>query len=83
MQCAEVSDLYHAVDREDAAIGLFITLEELTWPMMEEAATAGFYEPQEIPTRFPRIQILTIEELLDVRRADYPLRRTSHVPARH
>jgi len=69
---AQVSDLCHAVDRENAALGLFITLEEPTRPMIEEAATAGFYEAKELGKKYPRMQILTVEELLNGKRAEYP-----------
>jgi len=69
---SQVSDLCHAVDRENAAIGLFITLEEPTRPMIEEAATASFYEAKELGKKYPRLQILTIEELLNGKQSEYP-----------
>ena len=48
-------------------------MEEPTKPMIEEAATAGFYEPEHFRgTYYPRIQILTIQQLLDVKTVDYP-----------
>ena len=72
VQRAQVSDLCHALDREDAAIGLFITLENPTRPMIEEAATAGFYEAEELGKKYPRLQILTIEDILDGKQAEYP-----------
>jgi len=72
VQRAQVSDLCHALDREDAAIGLFLTLEPPSRPMIEEAATAGFYEAKELGKKYPRCQILTIEELLDGKQAEYP-----------
>ena len=41
--------------------------------MVEEAASAGFYEPEHFPGNYyPRIQILTIQELLDGKKVDYP-----------
>jgi DNA modification methylase len=57
-------DLRGVVEREKAAIGLFVTLEPPTKPMKDEAVKAGFYTS---PTgaKFPRLQILTIEGLLD------------------
>lgn len=58
--------------REKAEIGAFITLQEPTRPMREEAAAAGFYEPEHFPGRYPRLQILTIEELLNDRELQYP-----------
>jgi hypothetical protein len=52
------------MEREKAAICAFITLKEPTRPKIEEAASAGFYEPEHFSGRYPRLQILTIEELL-------------------
>jgi len=41
--------------------------------MIEEAASAGFYEPEHWPGNYyPRIQILTIQELLHGKKVDYP-----------
>lgn len=41
--------------------------------MKEEAVTAGFYEPGQLPGKhYPKIQIRTIEELLDGKRLEYP-----------
>ncbi len=57
-----VKDLIATVEREKAEIGLFVTLAEPTKPMLTEAVSAGFYE---FPKgQFPKIQILTIEDLL-------------------
>lgn len=58
----DVRDLVGTVDREKAAIGLLITLESPSKPMTTEAASAGFYESPW--GKHPRIQILTVEELL-------------------
>ena len=49
---------------EKAAIGLFVTLTPPTKEMIKEAASAGFYEsPHHVD--FPRLQILTVEGLLE------------------
>ncbi len=67
-----LKDLVATVQREKAAIGLFVTLVAPTRPMRTEAASAGFYES---PTglNYPRIQILTIEGLLNgSERPHYP-----------
>lgn len=70
---AMVRDLAHVVDREKAVIGLFVTLVSPTKPMVVEATTAGFYESKAIGKNFPKIQILTIEGLLnETERALYP-----------
>lgn len=68
----QVQQLKGAMENENAAIGLFITLEEPTRPMIKEAATAGFYEAKELGKKYPRLQILTIEELLNRKQAEYP-----------
>ena len=40
------------LERERAQIGVYITLEEPTKPMKEEAASAGFYEPEHFPGNY-------------------------------
>jgi len=68
-----VATLKGDMEREKAKIGLFITLEPPTAPMISEAAAAGFYEPSHfLKHKFPRVQILTIEELLSGAQAQYP-----------
>jgi len=70
---SQVRDLRGVVEREKAAIGVFITLEPPTAPMRSEAASAGFYEKRELGgKKYPRIQIITIEELLQGHKIDYP-----------
>ncbi len=60
-------------EREKAPIGILITLEEPTKPMLKEAAAGGFYEPEHFPgNQYPRLQILTIKELLEGKEAQYP-----------
>ncbi|MBC7623724.1 MAG: site-specific DNA-methyltransferase, partial [Aeromicrobium sp.] len=59
-----IRDLKGTVEREKAAIGLFVTLADPTKPMLTEAASAGHYESP-LHGAFPKIQILTIAGLLD------------------
>jgi hypothetical protein len=47
------------------------TLEHPTKPMNEEAAAAGFYQPL-YGRQLPKIQILTIEDLLGGKRIELP-----------
>jgi site-specific DNA-methyltransferase (adenine-specific) len=42
--------------------------------MLREAAEAGFYTSPDGST-YPRIQILTIQQILDGRQPEYPLHR--------
>jgi len=68
-----IRDMKGVLEREKAQIGVYITLEEPTRPMIEEAVSAGFYEPEHFPgNQYPRIQILTIRELLEGGEAQYP-----------
>jgi DNA modification methylase len=64
-------DLRGVVDREKAAIGVLLTMRESTGPMRTEAASAGFYQSP-WGTKHPRLQILTIAELLAGKRLDMP-----------
>jgi len=50
--------------QEQAAIGVFITLEPPSKDMTTEAVRAGFYHSPGWNKDYPRMQILTIEELL-------------------
>ena len=57
-----IRDLGHVIEREQAKIGVFITLAEPTVPMRTEAIKAGYYET--LYSKFPKIQIFTVEALL-------------------
>lgn len=59
-----IGDLIAVVDRQKASIGLFVTLARPTTAMITEAAAAGFYESPH-HGKFPKIQILTIEGLMN------------------
>lgn len=61
---SHIRDLAHVVEREKAAIGVYLTLEPATKPMIEEAVGAGFYHSDGWNKDYPKIQILTVEELL-------------------
>jgi site-specific DNA-methyltransferase (adenine-specific) len=66
-----VRDLRGVIDREKAAIGVLIALEEPTKPMRVEAASADFYVSP-WGTKHPRLQVLSIKDILDGKRVDYP-----------
>jgi len=61
----QIRDLKGTMQREKAEIGLFLTLEPPTQGMATEAASAGFYHSDLWNEDYPRIQICTIEELLE------------------
>lgn len=68
---AMIRDLKAVVDREKAKIGLFVTLTPPTKPMAKEAVAAGFYDSKGFG-KFPKIQILTVEDLLRGKNAQIP-----------
>jgi len=67
-----IRDLRGVLEREKAEIGVFLTMEEPTAPMRKEAASGAFYESPFDHRKYPRIQILTIEEILNGKSIDYP-----------
>jgi len=73
---SQIATLISDMESENASIGVFITLYKPTKPMKEKAASAGFYDTEiEVSRRkmsYPRIQIITIEELLDGKEIKYP-----------
>lgn len=66
-----IRDLGHVIDREKADIGVFISIDEPTHPMVEEAAMMGFYHSP-LGTGYPRIQILTIAQIMAGTKPDIP-----------
>jgi DNA modification methylase len=70
----QVRDLRGVIEREKAEIGIFLCFEEPTKPMLREATDAGFYRAPD-GTDYPRIQILTVQQILDGRQPQYPLFR--------
>ncbi len=73
---AHIRELRGVIEREDAEIGVLLTLCPPTKPMRAEAANAGFYESP-WGTKHPRLQIITIEELLGGKGIDYPPSQTN------
>jgi hypothetical protein len=67
---SQVRDLRGVIERDKAAIGVLLSFEEPTKPMRAEAASAGFYDSPW--GRFPRLQLLTVGELLQGRKVERP-----------
>lgn len=66
----DIRDLKGVIGDRD--MGLFITLQPPTEPMRVEAASAGFHHSELWDREFPRLQIITIEQLLNGERPDLP-----------
>jgi len=72
---------------EDVTLGRFVALKFLPEAWLNDhqalerfqreagAAATGFYESKDFPGRYPRLQILTIAELLAGRKLEYPAHR--------
>ena len=71
---AHVRDLKGVLNREKAAIGVLISMQEPTAAMKTEAVTAGFYESATWG-KFPKVQLLTVAELLAGKKIEMPPRR--------
>lgn len=67
-----VRDLVGVLDREKAQIGVLISLQAPTRPMRQEAADAGFYASPWDGRSYPRVQLVTVAELLDGRGVQMP-----------
>jgi site-specific DNA-methyltransferase (adenine-specific) len=70
-----IDQLIGVVEKEKAAIGIYISITEPTRNMKKEANKAGVYESSN-GRLYPRIQILTIEEIMDGKQPEYPYRDT-------
>lgn len=67
-----IHSLRGVVDREKAAIGVLISMLDPTGPMKEEAVTAGFFESTTWGKKYPKIQLLTVADLLAGKKIDMP-----------
>lgn len=68
-----IREFIHVVKHEKREMGIFVCFaDEVTKPMQRETITAGYYEQELYGTKFPRIQIITVEELLEGRSLSRP-----------
>ncbi len=77
----QVRDLVGVVEREQAAMGLFISLELPTRDMRQEAAAAGFYHSDLWARDYAKIQLRTIGEMLSGQGFELPPRPGDYQPA--
>lgn len=77
VKSGDIRDLVGTITRENAAIGVFLTLENPSRDMLTEAASAGFYHSEYFGRDYPRMQILTIEELLSGKEVQMPMNLTT------
>jgi site-specific DNA-methyltransferase (adenine-specific) len=65
-----IRELAQVVNRENAKMGVLISLAEPTGPMKKEAIAEGFYQTEY--GEFPKVQILTVAQLFAGQRPDMP-----------
>ena len=71
-----VRDLRGVLEREKEPLGILLTLEPPTQPMVTEAASAGFHHSEFWNKDYPRVQILTVEAMLAGKRPQLPPTRS-------
>jgi len=68
-----IRDFAHVIEREKAALGFFISLEQPTRGMYAEADELGFFTAPS-GRKIPRMQLRTVKELLDEEKVfDFPV----------
>jgi len=69
----DLRNFIHVVEHEKAEIGVWVCFaDQVTRGMETEARQAGYYDQEAFGVKFPRIQILTIEELLEGKTVAHP-----------
>jgi Restriction endonuclease len=67
-----VRDLLGTVSGERAAMGVFVCLRPITSEMQRVANTSGIYKHPGDGREYPRLQLITVEELLQGKRPQLP-----------
>ncbi len=74
-----IREFIHVVNAQKASIGIFVCFQEqVTTPMEREAKRQGYYTPNiemvgAYQTQFPKIQILTVEQILNGEQVKMPM----------
>jgi len=68
----DIRDLKGVIEREHVEGGIFLTLYEPTRPMRTEAALSGHFKNTLYNKEYPKLQIITIAELMDGKQPDLP-----------
>ncbi len=68
----DIRDLVGTITRENAVMGVFVTLEPASRDMEMEALSIPKWHSETFNRYYPKIQILTIEELLNGAKVQFP-----------
>jgi len=77
LKADDVRALGYVVEREKAALGVLISLDQPTEKMYGDAAAAGYYTHKLNGQKFPRIQLRTVKELMEGKGIERPSSATS------
>lgn len=68
VKSGDIRDLRGTMEREGAAIGIFITLKPPTKDMIQEAKSAGIYQSIYMNQPVDKIQIVTVQEIIEAQK---------------
>ena len=69
---SHIRDLNGVLEREKAVMGVLISMEEPTRNMVKEANASDLYEAESLGKKYPKIQIITVGELLEGKKIEMP-----------
>jgi site-specific DNA-methyltransferase (adenine-specific) len=69
----DIAKLRGDMEKDNASLSVFLTLEPATKPMEHDAKAAGQYKHEEMGKSYDRINIVTITELLNGTRLEIPM----------
>ena len=78
---SQVRELKGVMEREKAALGLFISLRKPTRDMRSEAVSGGYFHSDLWNKEYPRIQLRTVSEMLAGQGFDLPPRQPMYQAA--
>jgi len=62
---SHVRDLRGAMEQEKAALGVLVTMDELTENVLAEVSESGFYEHPVSGEQYPRVQVIRGADLIN------------------
>lgn len=66
-------EFLQVVDKNKASMGIYVCFaEQVTKPMRTEAKCSGYYRPELFKQKYDKIQIITVEDLLENKGIDMP-----------
>jgi len=69
---SDIRDLIGTIENTNSVMGVFVTLQEPTEPMKQAAFEAEYYQSKLWDTKFPKIQIITVQQLMNGEKLNLP-----------